>query len=323
MRKTTGLIVASAALVGLTACSSPAGSIDTPDGACTPIWPAGGIAGSIDASGAVVTNDDGSIDTSGFELDMPTPLNADAASTSVLTAGDGDVVAPDAVVGGTIVLYDGSTGELVTGGSAVFPLGTDVTTIFDLAACTTVGSRVVAAGTASELIGDGFVSSWGLDPEMTIVSVLDVEAAYLARATGDAVLPQNGLPTVSYAADGRPGLSFTNAEAPEDFRMETLIQGSGEEVADGDTVLVHYTGVDWDTHEVFDSSWDRGVPSEFPTTGVIKGFSMALVGQRVGTQVLVTIPPSLGYGDSSSSPVGADGVMVFVIDILGITQSAE
>ena len=64
----------------------------------------------------------------------------------------------------------------------------------------------------------------------------------------------------------------------------------------GDTVLVHYTGVKWSDGTVFDSSWERGAPASFATTGVVEGFKQALEGQTVGSQVLVVIPPEFGYG---------------------------
>ena len=97
-----------------------------------------------------------------------------------------------------------------------------------------------------------------------------------------------------------------------------LKKGDGETVADGASVTVHYTGVIWATGETFDSSWTRGEPATFSTSGVVEGFSAALVGQTVGSQVLAVIPPAQGYGDTppESSGIGATDTLVFVIDIL-------
>jgi peptidylprolyl isomerase len=75
--------------------------------------------------------------------------------------------------------------------------------------------------------------------------------------------------------------------------------------------------VSWTTGEVFDSSWQRGVPASFSTDGVIAGFRDGLVGQTVGSRVIITIPPDLGYGPyEAGSP--ASGTIVFVVDILGV-----
>ena len=76
----------------------------------------------------------------------------------------------------------------------------------------------------------------------------------------------------------------------------------------------------WNTGEIFDSSWQRGAPATFPTDGVIQGFRDALVGQTVGSQVIAIIPPDLGYGPQGGTPdgsIGAEDTIVFVVDILG------
>ena len=70
---------------------------------------------------------------------------------------------------------------------------------------------------------------------------------------------------------------------------------------------MNYTGWLWDGTQ-FDSSWDRGEPATFALTGVIAGWTQGLVGQTVGSQVLLVIPPDLGYGDQASEtiPAGLD-----------------
>jgi len=98
-----------------------------------------------------------------------------------------------------------------------------------------------------------------------------------------------------------------------------LILGDGPVVEDGQTVTVQYTGMNWNTGEIFDSSWQRGAPADLPTSRVIPGFRDALVGQTVGSQIIAIIPPDLGYGPSGGTPdgsIGPDDVIVFVVDIL-------
>jgi peptidylprolyl isomerase len=90
-------------------------------------------------------------------------------------------------------------------------------------------------------------------------------------------------------------------------------------VPEGANVTVHYTGVNWNTGVIFDSSWTRGEPTTFNTRQVIGGFTAALEGQTVGSQVLVVIPPDQGYGAAGSPPdIGGTDTIVFVVDILGI-----
>lgn len=139
-------------------------------------------------------------------------------------------------------------------------------------------------------------------------------------ATGTPLSPAPGFPAVSFDEDGKPTVEIPDTPAPTTTEIALLKQGNGATVADGDTVTVQYQGVNWTTKEVFDQSWGRG-PATFPTTGVIPGFAKALLGQQVGSQVLVVIPPTDGYGDAGQPAAGISGTdtLVFVIDILDTT----
>ena len=68
----------------------------------------------------------------------------------------------------------------------------------------------------------------------------------------------------------------------------------------GDNVTLHYQGTSWDTGEVFDQSYG-GDPAQFTTDAVIQGFGAALVGQKVGTKLIVTIPPQYAYGTDAAA----------------------
>ena len=318
MRKTPAIIAASALVLTLAACAAPSGpavdggsAIDP--ASCTPVWQRGGIAASVTATG--------DFGTTPVDPSFPIPLVAHSTSTAVIHLGDGAIVGPTDIVAGTITLVDGTSGAVLdqTASTIYLPL-TGTSPLFDAAVCVPVGSRVAAVGTTESLLGPGVVAQSGIDAEQTIVAVLDIEDAFISRAQGPTLPPLNGLPSVSLASTGQPGLSFTNAAPPAELRIETLIQGSGTTVAEGDTVLLNYTGVNWDTRKVFDSSWERGTPAQFATTDVVEGFGTALVGQRVGSQVLVSIPPQYGYGDSppDGSGIGATDTIVFVIDVLGV-----
>jgi len=91
-------------------------------------------------------------------------------------------------------------------------------------------------------------------------------------------------------------------------------------VKSGQNLAVQYTGVIWRTGKVFDSSWSRNQP--FTTVigkgQVIKGWDTGLVGQTVGSRVLLVVPPAQGYGTAGASQAGIKGTdtLVFVVDIL-------
>jgi peptidylprolyl isomerase len=149
---------------------------------------------------------------------------------------------------------------------------------------------------------------------VTISSVIDV----LDRAEGTAVAPVAGLPKVALAADGAPSVTYPSTDLPDGLVAQDLITGSGPVVEDGQNVTVHYTGWVFDG-DSFDSSWDRGAPSTFVLTsgGLIEGWVEGLVGKTVGSQVLLVIPPELGYGDEGSGETIPGGAtLVFVVDIL-------
>ena len=104
-----------------------------------------------------------------------------------------------------------------------------------------------------------------------------------------------------------------------ELTIEDIVVGDGAEAAPGGQVEVHYVGVDYETGEEFDSSWGRGEPATFNVNQVIQGFHDAIVGQAIGSRVVVIVPAELGYGDAGSGEniAGGDTIM-FVIDILGL-----
>ncbi len=128
---------------------------------------------------------------------------------------------------------------------------------------------------------------------------------------------------VELAKNGAPKIFMPKADAPKDLIVQPLIVGDGPTVEAGQTVEVKYTGAIWDTGKVFDSSWKRGASAQFPigVGSVIAGWDEGLVGQTVGSQVLLVIPPDKGYGASGQPSAGIKGTdtLVFVVDILGVT----
>lgn len=131
---------------------------------------------------------------------------------------------------------------------------------------------------------------------------------------------------VTGAFDTKPTVTFPASGPPGRLTEQTLIQGSGAPVASGDTVIANYVGEIWPTKvgaapKVFDSSFSRGSPTGLVigTGEVIPGFDKTLVGKRLGTRMLLSIPPADGYGASGNSQAGISGTdtLVFVVDLLG------
>ncbi|MDO8143013.1 MULTISPECIES: FKBP-type peptidyl-prolyl cis-trans isomerase [Isoptericola] len=155
----------------------------------------------------------------------------------------------------------------------------------------------------------------------TAVNLIEVVDAYEIpeRAEGEAVEPEEGLPTVTLGEDGAPSVEIPDGyEAPDELVAQTLIRGDGEEVSPEQTVTAHYTGWTLDG-EVFDSSWERGEPSAFSLQQVIPGWTDGISGQTVGSQVLLVIPADQAYGAEAveGNPLAGED-LVFVVDILDV-----
>jgi FKBP-type peptidyl-prolyl cis-trans isomerase len=159
----------------------------------------------------------------------------------------------------------------------------------------------------------------------TLLLVVDVVGAYKktagAHGTPEAV-NGTGLPTVGTSAPATaPPVHLPATSPPTTLQVQTLIQGSGPVVKKNKLLIAQYEGLIWRTGKVFDSSWKRGVPAGFEigSGAVIKGWDTGLVGKRIGSRVLLVVPPAEGYGAQGSSQAGIKGTdtLVFVVDILG------
>ena len=102
------------------------------------------------------------------------------------------------------------------------------------------------------------------------------------------------------------------------LQYEIINSGSGAKPTTADQVTVHYHGMLTDG-TVFDSSVDRGQPTTFGVTQVIKGWTEALQLMSVGDKWKLTIPSNLAYGDQSpSAAIGPASTLIFEVELLGI-----
>ena len=320
VRAATSLVLAVGLAASLAACTTTAPSAE----GCE-VTPSGSVSAAVKVSGGIDAAP--TVEVSG--LSVPT-----STERSVVIAGDGDV----AETGDTVIieytilsLLTGETvDETAYDGSnpASFSLdGTLVPGFEKTLLCSTEGSRVVGVLATEDGLDGSQLTQLGLAEDDSLVLVLDIVTVEtpepvvppLTRAEGEAQEAPAGFPAVVLDADGRPTVTIPDAAPPTELELAVLIQGDGAEVAAGDDVTVHYVGVNWNTQVIFDESWARGEPATFNTAGVIEGFAAAIVGQKVGSQVIVIIPPAQGYGEAGSPPnIGGTDTLVFVVDILGI-----
>jgi peptidylprolyl isomerase len=138
----------------------------------------------------------------------------------------------------------------------------------------------------------------------------------LTKAEGTKVLDVPAdLPKVTLDKTGKPSIDMNGYKGSDTLVSQDLIKGNGAKVKDTQTVVAHYTGWLLDGTQ-FDSSWDRDESSSFSLDSVITGWKQGLAGHTVGSQVLLVVPPDLGYGDQEQSSIPANSTLVFVVDIL-------
>jgi len=116
----------------------------------------------------------------------------------------------------------------------------------------------------------------------------------------------------------KPVIEYPGGEAPADLKIDDIVTGEGAEAKPGDTVEVHYVGVEFDTGEEFDASWNRGQSIEFPLRGLIQGWQDGIPGMKVGGRRQLTIPPEQAYGPAGGGHRLSGKTLVFVIDLLGV-----
>jgi peptidylprolyl isomerase len=112
-------------------------------------------------------------------------------------------------------------------------------------------------------------------------------------------------------------------KTPSGLASKVLTKGKGAvHPTASDTVEVHYTG--WMTNgEMFDSSVMRGQTSKFPLSGVIRGWTEGMQLMVVGEKRRFWIPAALAYGDTPRRPGGPHGMLVFDVELVGLTQAPK
>ena len=120
---------------------------------------------------------------------------------------------------------------------------------------------------------------------------------------------------IEFLAENRekPGINETESG----LQFEIITEGDGEYPSLYDTVRVHYEGSLIDG-TVFDSSYMRGEPAEFPLRGVIPGWTEGLQLMSIGSSYIFYIPSELGYGAGGWGPIPPYSTLIFSVELLDI-----
>jgi peptidylprolyl isomerase len=327
VRKTLSILAAGLVVAGLAACSSGA-----PTQTATPVANACQNVKAGDASNSIkVEGKFGATPT----VTVPAPLKTTDIERTLVIKGSGAEVKGGDSIGIALAAYNGMTGKELTpaagfDGQAAQPIQVNdkvyVPGLVRAVECLPLKSRVVLTATAKEAFGGIDVSKLNLKATDSVVFVADLISKtppppkVPTMATGKPVAPSPGFPTVKLGKDGAPTVTIPKSAPPTVTKFTILKQGDGTAVQSTDTVTIQYSGLLWRNGQVFDSTWTKGQPYTGVASQFVAGFTKALIGQKVGSQIIMIIPPADGYGAQGNGEIKGTDTMVFVVDILKATR---
>jgi peptidylprolyl isomerase len=311
------LVAAPALVLALVGCSGEApaegpGTVGTDSpAACAPSGP---ISEAVKATGDFDTEP---------QVQFNAPLSVPAVQRTVVIEGDGVELQDGATAKIHFTVYNGQTGDRLdsTGyeEAGLFDATVDESVLLpglvQTLRCATVGSRIVGVVPPADAFGDQGNEQIGVGPGEPVVFVVDVVDAIepLKPATWTTDVPE-----VVFGQDGVPVLTLPETDPPADLLLDVIEEGDGETVTAADAPQLDYQGTSWETGEIFDQSYG-GDPIALPASQYVKGFSAAIIGQKVGSTLLVSIPPQYGYGTDPDAHALGGQTLVFVIEILSIS----
>ena len=272
------------------------------------------------------------------EVTFDSPLDITETAAKVVYEGDGDEVAEGQSVSFKFLALnseDGSSvGDTYAQDATALPVNDQLKeqdpVLYDVLLGAKVGSQIAYAyPEAQQQLTEGqeeqpvtimlinVLSSQNVVSPLSPEEAAERDSAGELRMSDDEVgkLEEEGrLPSVTFGEDGVPAVELPeNVVDPEKLIVKVLEEGDGAEVNTSSTVNADYLGVGLADGETFDSSYERGEPSEFGLNQVISGWTYGLSGQKAGAKVLLVIPAELAYGDPASG--GVSGPLAFVVDI--------
>lgn len=238
------------------------------------------------------------------------PITVASMKYGVVIKGDGPEVVEDLPVILSVSTYSGETGEFLGSVASVGQSG-DVNT----------GNMQILARLANEaeLKGDLAGMIIGQNEGTRIVAVrpttdgsseINIIDILPSSASGVAGENSSGPITVEFV-DGNPVLSH-RGEKPTSLVVQVLLEGDGPQVAAGDTVAIKYVATEWDTGRVTASAWGDVRPEAIGLDSAMAGVRDALIDQRVGSRLAVTVPETQANGTDT---------LVILVDILATAST--
>ncbi|PKV09076.1 FKBP-type peptidyl-prolyl cis-trans isomerase [Bifidobacterium asteroides] len=299
-KRLLGAVIALALCLGLSAC----GGNSDGDGH------SGDTMQGVSASGKLGSKPD---------ISFKTPFKVENQTHQVIQKGDGEVIRDGDRVCTRSLALDAKTGKVINSTwdksspeCSIVISKKSIPAYYDTFKGLKVNSTV-AVGIDESGSGSSSQATSSYIMALTFVS----RSKNLTRAQGQKVtdLPSD-LPKISLDDKGKPSLDLNGYQPKGGLVVQPLIKGKGAKVGQHQSVSANYTGWLASDGKQFDSSWDRGQASDFSLDQVVKGWQQGLAGQTVGSQVLLIVPPDLGYGSQQQQKIPANSTLIFVVDIL-------
>lgn len=259
-------------------------------------------------------------------VDAPYPFKVDETMTKVIIEGTGPEV-PNASATIT-VRYEGlnaRTGSVfdstwLSGSPATFQLSQLIPGFATGVVGQHVGSRVAIAITSSHAYDPNGQPSAGIEPGDTLLFIVDILDSELGGPVGETTTLPADVPQVSQE-DGVPQITIPSGLAePTDVGVYPIIKGSGAALQSSDALTSHAVCVTWDGTEYYN---DYAGPAVTDALGaaVHEVLFSSLVGQPIGSRVLVTMPGSVAYPNGNRTPSMAPNTSATcVVDLLFAQQ---
>jgi len=152
----------------------------------------------------------------------------------------------------------------------------------------------------------------------TLISMQDAQQILQSQQTkaAEAASAEAKAAGQKYLADNAARDEVTVTDSG--LQYEVLEAADGAKPTVEDTVTVHYSG-SLTNGTVFDSSYQRGEPTQFPLRGVIPGWTEGLQLMNVGSKFRFVIPSELAYGErGAGQSIGPGETLVFDVELLEI-----
>jgi peptidylprolyl isomerase len=264
------------------------------------------------------------------QVDWKTKMSTADVQTTTLTKGDGDTLSDGDLVSAQLWIGNGFSQKQAyssydQGGAQQLTLNDQLSPVLlDAIKGATIGSRIAVTSPADKLFGASGNPQLGIgnkDPLVIVIDLISKPKPPLKSPQGKAQKAPSWAPKLVSKGSKVTALDFAKTPKPDGkLRSATVIQGTGPVVKKGQTITVNYLGQVYKGKAPFDESFSKAAVTFAIGQGqVIAGWDKTIVGAKVGSRLILAIPPQDGYGKAGKPDGGIKGTdtMYFVVDILG------